>query len=124
MATQTEVLRAENAFFTALIEARVDDLEKLLDDEFTLADLRGNLVPKAGLLQVVGSGQLHFDAIQPVESAVRFYGATAVVVGRTEMSGHFNQEAFSAHSRYTHVYVERGGRLSLVAAQGTPIATG
>ncbi|MGE5326804.1 MAG: nuclear transport factor 2 family protein [Deltaproteobacteria bacterium] len=124
MENQSDVLQAENTFFTGLVEARVNELDKLLADDFTLADLRGNLVPKAALLEVVGSRQLRFDAIKPLEAAVRFYGSTAVVTGRTEMSGRFNQEAFRAHSRYTHIYFEREGRLCLVAAQGTPIAAG
>jgi uncharacterized protein DUF4440 len=123
MASQSDVLTAENAFFTALVEGRTNELERLLSDDFALSDLRGNLVPKAALLEAIASRQLQFDAIKPVEASVRFYGSTAIVSGRTEMSGRFNQEAFSAHSRYTHVYVERDGRLYFVSAQGTPVAT-
>ena len=123
MANESDVLRAENVFFTALVEARTDVLDRLLEDDFTLADLRGGLIPKAALMQAVGSGQLHFDVIKPVEAAVRFYGPTAIVTGRTEMHGSLAQTAFSAASRYTHVYVEREGKLYLAAAQGTPIAT-
>jgi len=95
-----------------------------LTDDFSLADLSGGLMSKAALIQVVGSGQLHFDAIEPVESVVRFYGSTAIVTGHTQMQGRFGQAAFTVHSRYTHVYVEQEGKLRLASAQGTPIAAG
>jgi hypothetical protein len=38
------------------------------------------------------------------------------------MSGRFENNAFSASSRYTHVYVQTDGRWRMVAAQGTRIA--
>jgi len=37
----------------------------------------------------VGSGQVKFEAIKPSGSRVRLYPSTAVVTGRTEMSGQF-----------------------------------
>jgi hypothetical protein len=45
-----------------------------------------------------------------------------VVIGRTEMRMRFERTAFTTKSRYTHVYVEEGGRWRMVSAQGTPIA--
>jgi hypothetical protein len=124
MTNESDVLQAERFFFTALIGAKIDELKSLLADDFTLADLGGGLMSKAVLLQAVDSGQLHFDSIEPAEASVRFYGATAIVTGRTEMRGRFGGTAIVAQSRYTHVYFEREGKLSLVAAQGTPIASG
>jgi len=52
---------------------------------------------------------------------VRVYQTTAVITGRTEMSGQFGETPFATKSRYTHVYVEQQGRWRLVAAQGTKI---
>ncbi len=109
MPTQSEVMKAESAFFRALIEVRTDELEMLLNDDFLLADLRGGVMPKAALIQSVGSGQLRFDGIEPVEAVVRLYGSTAIVAGRTHMRGRFGEASFTAHSRYTHVYVEQEG---------------
>ena len=122
MASQLDVLKAESTFFSALVKSRTDELERLLTDDFSLADLSGGLMSKAALIQAVGSGQLHFDAIEPMEAAVRYYGSTAIVTGRTQMHGRFGETAFRAHSRYTHVYVEQEGKLRLASAQGTPIA--
>ena len=123
MPTQSEVMKAESTFFAALVEVRTEELEMLLADDFLLADLSGGIMSKAALIQAVGSGQIRFDAIEPVESVVRFYGSTAIVTGRTQMRGRFGETSFAVHSRYTHVYVEQERKLRLASAQGTPIGT-
>ncbi len=118
-----EVLRAEGAFFGALVRAQVDELDTLLTDDFSLADLSGGLMSKASLTDSIRSGRLRFDAIETVERSVRLCGPTAIVTGRTEMRGCFDQTAFVGQSRYTHVYVERDEKFYLAAAQGTSIAS-
>ncbi len=114
-------MKAESTFFGALVEVRTDELELLVADDFLLADLSGGIMSKDALIQAVGSGQLHFDGIETVESTIRLYGPTAIVTGRTQMRGRFGAASFMVHSRYTHVYVEQEGKLRLASAQGTPI---
>jgi ketosteroid isomerase-like protein len=118
-------IAVDRQFFAALIAADTAALERLLADDFLLIDvMTGSEVPRAALLEVVGSGQLAFEAIDPAEVRCRRYGATAVVTGRTRMAGRYAGAAFGAASRYTHVYVEeRNGDWRMVAAQGTPIAS-
>ncbi|MGH9840107.1 MAG: nuclear transport factor 2 family protein [Blastocatellia bacterium] len=113
----------EKEFFTALIEANVETLDRVLADDFVLIDvMTGSEVAKSALLDVVGGGHLKFARIDRLEFRVRVYGTTAVVTGRTEMSGRFGGQPFGAGSRYTHVFVEQGGQWRMVAAQGTQIA--
>ena len=57
-----------------------------------------------------------------MESQVRLYGITAVITGRTQMSGRFGETHFTAISRYTHVFVKEQSQWRLVSAQGTQIA--
>jgi ketosteroid isomerase-like protein len=52
---------------------------------------------------------------------VRRYGSAAVVTGETNMRGRIADAAWSAHSRYTHIYVEQDGRWRLASARGTQI---
>jgi hypothetical protein len=70
----------------------------------------------------VGSGQLRFETVDRLAERVRLYGSAAVVTGETRMQGRFGEQAFGAHSRYTHVYVRTNGAWRLASAQGTPIA--
>jgi hypothetical protein len=121
----SDPLAAEREFFTALVEAGLEALDRALADDFMLIDvMSGAEITKTSLLAVLGSGQLRFKVIEPAEQRVRLYQATAVVTGRTRMSGRFGGAPFAALSRYTHVYVEQQGRWRLVVAQGTPIASG
>jgi ketosteroid isomerase-like protein len=114
---------ADRGFFSALRMGDAPALSTWLVNDFVLIDvMRGAEVSKAELVAAVGSGALRFDAIEVVASRVRQYGDAAVVTGETRMSGHAGQTAWSAHSRYTHVFVQRDGRWQLASAQGTPIA--
>jgi uncharacterized protein DUF4440 len=114
---------AEQEFFSSLIGGDVGALDRILGDDFLLIDvMTGSEVKKPDLLAVLSSGQLKFEAIEPLESHVRLYGITAVITGRTRMSGRFGEAPFTASSRYTHVFVRDQGQWRLVSAQGTQIA--
>jgi hypothetical protein len=122
MHNQPDPLAAEQQFFSSLIGGDVGALDRILADDFLLIDvMTGSEVKKPDLLAVLGSGQLKFEAIQPAESQVRRYGITAVITGRTQMSGRFGERPFTASSRYTHVFVKEQSQRRLVSAQGTQI---
>jgi ketosteroid isomerase-like protein len=122
MHDQSGPLAAEQQFFSSLTAGDVGALDRILGDDFLLIDvMTGSEVKKPDLLAVLESGQLKFEAIQPVESQVRLYGITAVITGRTQMSGRFGETAFTASSRYTHVFVKEQGQWRLVSAQGTQV---
>jgi len=123
MSPSSDPLTADDAFFGALTAADAETLGALLADDFMIIDvMRGAEADRASFLEVVGSGTVVFDAIEPTERRVRLRGGTAVVTGRTSMSGSFAGSPFSAASRYTHVFVDDGAGWRLMAAQGTPIS--
>jgi hypothetical protein len=123
MDTKPDPLAADRAFFTALISANLNSLDSLLVEDFLLIDvLTGSEITKPMLLAAVGSSQVKFDAIEAVDSRLRMYATTtAVVTGRTEMRGRMGEAAFTASSRYTHVFVAQDGHWALASAQGTQI---
>lgn len=121
--TKQSAEAVEQEFFTALIEADLDALRRILADDFVLIDvMTGSEVTKSTLLDVVGAGQLRFEGIDRPEYRGRLYGTTTVITGRTEMKGYFGEQPFQASSRYTHVFIEQSERWRMVAAQGTQIA--
>ena len=123
MHNQSDPLAAEQQFFSSLIGGDVGALDRILGDDFLLIDvMTGSEVKKPDLLAVLRSGQLKFEAIDPLESHVRLYGITAVITGRTRMRGRFGEAPFTASSRYTHVFVRDQDQWRLVSAQGTQIA--
>ena len=123
MKTESNPLEADRRFFSSLLSTDVEALERILADDFLMIDvISGSEVSRTAFLELVGSGQLEFEAIEPADGRVRLHGTTAIVTGRTRMAGRFSGTPFSASSRYTHVFVEQEGRWRLAAAQGTPIA--
>jgi hypothetical protein len=123
MDTKLDPLAVERAFFSALISANLDSLDSLLVEDFVLIDvLSGSEITKPMLLAAVGSSQVKFDGIEQIESRLRVYAtSTAGVTGRTELRGRVGEAAFTASSRYTHVFVSQDGGWMLASAQGTQI---
>jgi len=112
----------EQEFFSALLRSNHAHLDRILTDDFILIDvMRGAEIDKASLLGVIQSGALRFETIEPSEVRLRFYGNATIITGRTHMYGRFGDVPFTAHSRYTHVYVQQESEWRLASAQGTPI---
>ena len=115
--------QADDEFFDALTAGDVSRLEPLLDERFLIVDIMsGGVADRAALTAALDGGVLEFERVELIERAVRHYGDTSILVGRTQMAGSFAGAAFSAASRYTHVFV-RGAdaRWRLANAQGTQI---
>jgi ketosteroid isomerase-like protein len=123
MSAGAEVMQSEDRFFAALTRGDRADLLNVMGDECVLIDvMTGSEVPQAVFVDLVGSQRLVFDSIDRLEGRVRLYDTTAIVTGRTRMSGRYEGHAFRVHSRYTHVYARGRNGWRLVSAQGTPVA--
>ena len=113
--------QADDEFFAALTAGDVSRLEPLLDERFLIVDIMsGAVADRAALTAALAERVLEFERVERIERAGRHYGETAILVGRTEMAGSFAGAAFTAASRYTHVFV-RGAdtRWRLASAQGS-----
>lgn len=124
MPESENVIAADNRFFAALLAADEGELDAVLVDDFILVDvLSGGQVLKLELVPLVVSGKLVFEnvGLDRADQLVRLYGSAAVVTGSTDMSGRYEDQPWSARSRYTHVFVQRDGAWRLASAQGTPI---
>lgn len=122
--TAEEPVATEDKFFQALVKADTALLASILAEDFLIVDImRGDVTGRADFLAAVAAQDVTFHQIEPAERQVRRYGATAVVTGRTQMSGASAAAEFTVASRYTHVFVDTGATgWKLVSAQGTPIA--
>jgi ketosteroid isomerase-like protein len=123
MTMRDDVPAVEARFFAALLGADAKALDALLTPDFVLIDvMTGSEIPGPVLRALVATRQLVFESIERVDSRVRAYGSAAVVTGQTRMRGNYQQQSWSAHSRYTHVYVRGEDGWHLASAQGTAIA--
>ncbi len=123
------LLDHDRSFFDALVAADAARLDDLLADDFVLVAVNdGSTVTRADLLGLVAAGTLRFPAVRsfPDEAVVRRVGDVGIVVGRTAMSfTDADGTAFTAGSRYTHVFATGpGAGWRLLSAQGTEIKPG
>jgi ketosteroid isomerase-like protein len=114
---------ADDIFFAALIDGDTQRLDCLLAEDFVIIDvLSGTAIDRRSFTAAVGDRIVTFTSIDVAERTARRYRDVAIIVGRTAISGMFEDTAFSVASRYTHVFVHRGNeRWVLASAQGTPI---
>lgn len=127
-ADRAAMLACEQRFFDALIAGDTAVLDEALADDFLLVAIdNGAVVSKAALIDAVASGAVAFPAVETFhdEAVVRRIGEVGIVVGRTGMSfTGADGVAFTAGSRYTHVFAHTAAAgWRLVSGQGTSIAS-
>jgi ketosteroid isomerase-like protein len=119
-----DVVAVDNAFFEALRAGDHRAIDSILTDDFLIIDVvSGGVSERDTILGALESGALRFVEVirDPDAVSLRHRSGTAVIVGRTTMVMRFDQNATTVQSRYTHVFVQDGGRWRLLNAQGTPI---
>jgi hypothetical protein len=81
---RAEILRVLDDYHAAMVGARTDILESLLDKDFALVHITGYVQPRAEWLDVVRSGAFDYHAIQMDELSlnVEVMSNTAVLKGR------------------------------------------
>ena len=123
MSAELGVRVAEDRFFDALLAGDEPGLDDVVATEFVLIGVTtGAEIPRSEFLDLVGRGAVVFEAIERLDSRVRLYGDSAIVIGSTRMRTRFAGLKLDSHSRYVHVYMEGEHGWKLVVAQGTPIA--
>ncbi|HEY0955103.1 MAG TPA: nuclear transport factor 2 family protein [Roseateles sp.] len=96
-------------------------IEANMADDFRQIDARGNVETKASFIAGLLSPELQLDPYTVEDFEVRVYGDTALISGRTRMTGRHAGQPFSTHYRYIDVYVKRGGAWKIVSVQLSPV---
>jgi ketosteroid isomerase-like protein len=106
-----EIDQLEQTWRDALIHGNVQAMDGLLADDYIAITSNGMLQSKAQALENMRSGNLRFKSIEFSDRKVRFYGQTALVTSRAEVSGVAPEGGVTGSYRYTRVYVrdEHGG---------------
>jgi hypothetical protein len=115
--TDNTVLNADATFFKALLAADRAALDAVLAPDFVLVGVAdGQIVPRAALLDLVGSRDLEFLDIvwDRGDTVLRSRPGMAVVVGHTQMRMRFQTrqlQCTAATSTSTSTGVASGGSL-------------
>ena len=79
----------------------------------------GDTETKAQFLETLRSGRIVYEQIEPADVAVRMYGQTAVVTGRSTMHVRTGGRPQTFQIRFVEVDVATGGRWQMIAWEAT-----
>lgn len=105
-------IRRDKAFF-----------EQVEADEFTFTDPGGGITLKAEDVASLDKppGEFKLTSYYVDDMKVMVYGNTAVVTGRTTTVSKGKDREITSKSRFTDVFVKRGGRWQIVAGHSSRI---
>ncbi len=117
-----EIDQLEFEWRQAILQGNVDTMSGLLADDYVGITSNGTLQSKDETLANMRSGALHFDSMQMWDRKVRFYGTTALVISRADVTGKTPDGPVSGSFRYTRVYVQDDkGAWHIVSFEASPI---
>jgi hypothetical protein len=117
-AAEETLVAAETERFNAQIARDIPKLKLTLADELVYTHAAGRVQNKDEYLQGFESGGARYQAIDVTGRAAHVYGEAGVITGTISLDIGIGRKLVS---RYTGVYVKRGGRWQLVAWQATDI---
>ncbi len=122
-AVEREIRALEAAMDEAIVKADLEAFDRLLADDFTHTNQSGKFRTKAQWLANHKPGKSSYDAFPVDDLAVRVYGDTAVVTGRSTPKGRDSKgRPIAGQFLFLRVWAKRDGRWQAVVFQGTRIA--
>ena len=119
---EQQVRDMERQWRQAWLAGDAATLDRIHGDDYTAIPNIGTVSTKAEVMADVRKGLFRYSRMEHSEMAVRIYGTTGVVVGRTINEGHRGDRDVSGDFRYTRIYVKRNGNWQAVLAQYTRTA--
>jgi len=117
-----EIDQLELAWRDAVIKADTPAMDALLADDYIAILPNGTLQTKEQTLANLRSGVTRLTDIKASDRRVRFYGTTALVTSRTEVTGNSAAGPISGSYRYTRVYVrDQQGKWKIVSFEASRI---
>lgn len=100
-----EIDQLEETWRAAILKRDAAAMASLLSDDYIGITGNGTLQSKDDTLANMRSGTAHFTRMDLSDRKVRFYGQTALVTSRAEVSGTTPNGDINGSFRYTRVYV-------------------
>jgi ketosteroid isomerase-like protein len=90
-------------------------------EDFRIIDGYGNVDGKSAFVADILDPKLTIDPYTVEEFSVRLYGDTALLSGRTHMTGKHDGKPFESNYRYIDIYVRTRGTWKIVSVQITKL---
>jgi len=120
--SRREIDQLEDAWQNAMLKGDIAALDSLLADDYMAITPNGTLQSKEQTLANLRSGSTYFTSMQTSDRKVRFYGSTALVTSRADVTGTTPGGNISGSYRYTRVYVrDDQGEWKIVSFEASKI---
>jgi ketosteroid isomerase-like protein len=122
-AAATRALLASQAdhWDKAIIAKDRTAIEANMAADFRNIDGNGTVADRQAFVRDLMDKDLRIDPYTVEDFDIRVYGDTALLSGRTRMTGSYQGKAFTSHYRYIDTYVRRDGAWQVVSVQITRI---
>jgi len=108
-----------NAWDQAIVRKDEKTIADNMAEDFRQIDGYGNLETKQSFVKGIVDPQLTINPYTVEEFDVRLYGDTALLSGRSRLTGTYAGKAFESNYRYIDIYVRRNGAWKIVSVQIT-----
>lgn len=116
-----ELTRLSDAWDKAIVRKDEKAIADNMAEDFRQIDPAANLETKKSFVAGILDPKLTIDPYTVEEFEVRLYGDTALLSGRTHMTGKYDGKVFESNYRYIDIYVRRDGAWKIVSVQITRI---
>jgi ketosteroid isomerase-like protein len=116
-----ELTRLSDAWDQAIVRKDEKAVADNMAEDFRQIDGYGNLETRKSFVAGILDPKLTIDPYTVEELEVRLYGDTALLSGRTHMTGKYDGKVFESNYRYIDIYVRRNGAWKIVSVQITKI---
>jgi ketosteroid isomerase-like protein len=121
-ATTTLLAAQADRWDKAIVAKDRAAIESNMADDFRNIDGNGTVADKTTFVRDLMDKDLQIDPYGVEDLEIRLYGDTALLSGRTRMTGRYQGKPFTSHYRYIDTYARRDGKWQVVSVQITKIA--
>jgi ketosteroid isomerase-like protein len=114
-----KLTQLSNAWDQAIVAKQQAAVANNMAEDFRIIDGYGNVDGKKKFVEDILDAKLTIDPYTVEDFEVRLYGDTALLSGRTHMTGKYDGKPFDSNYRYIDIYVRRGGEWKIVSVQIT-----
>jgi ketosteroid isomerase-like protein len=117
-----QLTRQANDWDAAIVRKDRAAVEVNMAEDFRQIDGDADIEDKASFVEGLMSPKLKIDPYTVENFEIRQYGDTALISGRTKMTGSWDGKPFNTHYRYIDIYAKQNGVWKIVSVQITRLA--
>lgn len=111
--------RQADAWDRAIVRKDAAAIAANMAEDFRQIGGSGEIETKASFVADLVDPELRIEPYTVEDFEIRLYGDTALLSGRTRMTGSYKGKAFVSQYRYIDIYVRRSGAWKIVSVQIT-----